>query len=253
MIQRVVFVVLALGLAAHVWGQPSGDVTMLCSTALRRVMNDLGPRFERVSQQRLVVQYGTSTSLAQRIEKGERFDLAVLTPELIDRLVIRGVIAGQTRTPIARAPMALAIRSGSRKPDVTTTGALTATLLAAPSVAYAKDGAAGLYFASVIEGLGIAQAVRQKSVLTETGGQVSEAVATGRADMGVLPLSEIVGVTGIDVLGTFPLDVQGYAVMVAGIGTAAVNGRAAQQLIDFLTSTDAAQVIEQAGMERPAR
>ena len=89
--------------------------------------------------------------------------------------------------------------------------------------------------------------------MTETGGQVSEAVAGGSAEMGVLPLSEIVGVRGIDVLGAFPLDVQGYAVMVAGIGTAAVNGRAAQQLIDFLTSPDAAQVIEQAGMERPAR
>ena len=149
--------------------------------------------------------------------------------------------------------MALAIRSGSRKPDLTTTGALTATLLAAQSIAYAKDGAAGLYFASLIERLGIAEAVRRKSVLTETGGQVSDAVADGSAEMGVLPLSEILGVRSIDVLGTFPSDVQGYAVMVAGIGTAAVNGRAAQQLIDFLTSPDAAQVIEQAGMERPAR
>ena len=177
----------------------------------------------------------------------------MLSLDSIDGLVARGAIVAQTRTSIARAPMALAIRSGGRKPDVTTTKALIATLVAAQSIAYAKEGAAGLYFAGLIERLGIAQAVTQKSVLTESGGQVSEAVATGRAEMGVLPLSEILGVRGIDVLGTFPRDVQGYAVMVAGIGTAAVNGRAAQQLIDFLISPEAAVAIEQAGMERPAK
>jgi molybdate transport system substrate-binding protein len=191
--------------------------------------------------------------LRQRIEKGEPFDLAVLTPDLIDGLIAGGKIVAETRTAIARAPMALAIRSGGLKPDVTTIVALKATLLAAPSIAYAKDGAAGLYFASLIERLGIADVVRQKSVLTGTGEQVSQAVATGKAEMGVLPLSEIVGVSGIDLVGTFPLDVQGYAVMVGGIRTGAVNGAAAQRLIEFLTSPDAAPVIEQAGMERPAK
>jgi molybdate transport system substrate-binding protein len=214
-------------------------------------MEDLGPSFERANGQRLVIQFGTSSSLGQRIEKGEAFDLAVLTPELIDGLVARGAIAAPTRTPIARAPMALAVRSGSRKADVTTTQALTATLIAAQSIAYAREGAAGLYFAGLIERLGIAREVRQKSVLAESGAQVSQAVATGGAEMGVLPLSEIIGVSGVDVLGTFPRDVQGYAVMVAGIGTAAANGRGAQRLIDLLTSTDAAPVIERAGMERP--
>lgn len=250
---RVVFALLALGVAEHVWRQPGAEVKVMCSTALRRVMEDVGPRFEQASRQRLAIQYGTSTSLGQRIEKGESFDLAVLSLDSIDQLVARGAIGAETRTSIARAPMALAIRSGGRKPDVTTTKALIATLLAAQSIVYAKDGAAGLYFAALIERLGIAQTVTQKSVLTETGGQVSETVAGGRAELGVLPLSEILGVRGIDVLGTFPQDVQGYAVMVAGIGTAAVNGRAAQQLIDFLTSPEAAPVIERAGMERPGK
>ena len=248
---RVVLLLVAFGVTAHAWRQPAGDVKILCSTALRRVVEDLGPRFEGASGQRLVIQYGTSTSLGQRIETGEPFDLAVLTPELIDRLVARGAIVAGTRTSIARAPMALAIRSGTPKPDVTTTRALTATLIAAPSIAYAREGAAGLYFTGLIDRLGIAREVTQKSVLTESGSQVSQAVATGSAEMGVLPLSEILGASGIDVLGTFPRDVQGYAAMVGGIGTGAANARAAQQFIDFLMSPDATPVIERAGMERP--
>src|SRR5262245_21888900 len=248
---RVVLVLLAFGVTEHAWRQPSGDVSVLCSTALKRVIEDLGPRFERASGQRLVMQYGTSTSLSQRIEKGEPFDLAVLTPELIDGLVAGGAIAAASRTSFARAPMALAIPSGAGKPDVTTTEALRAALIAAKSIAYAREGAAGLYFAGLIERLGIAREIRQKSVLAETGAQVSQAVATGGAEMGVLPLSEILGVKGVDVLGTFPRDVQGYALMVAGIGTGAANGRGARQFIEFLISPDATPVIERAGMERP--
>src|SRR5262245_4727864 len=248
-----VLVLLALGATEPAWRQPAGDVKVLCSTALRRVMEDLGPRFEQASGQRLVIQYGTSTSLGQRIETGEPFDLAVLTPELIDGLVARRAIVAETRASIARASMALAIPSGAGKPDVTTTEALTAALIAAKSIAYAKDGAAGLYFTRLIERLGIAREVRQKSVLTETGAQVSQAVATGGAELGVLPLSEILGVRGVDVLGTFPRDVQGYALMVAGVATGAANGRGARQFIEFLASPDATPVIERAGMERPRR
>jgi molybdate transport system substrate-binding protein len=250
---RVLFVLLLAGVAPHGWRQPGGDIRMLCSTAFKRVMEDLGPRFERATGIRPAIQYGTSASLTQQIEQGQPVDLAVLTPDLIDRLVAKGAIVAETRTSIARAPMALAIRSGTRKPDVTTTGALTATLIAARSIAYAREGAAGLYFSGLIERLGIAEAVRQKSVLTETGLQVSESVATGRAEMGVLPLSEIVGVSGLDVLGAFPHDVQGYAIMVAGIATAAANRRTAQDVIDFLTSPEAAPAIEHAGMERPPK
>lgn len=250
---RILFVLLLTGIGPHAWRQPGGEIKVLCSTAFKRVMEDLGPRFERTTGQQLAIEYGTSASLAQRIEKGQAIDLTVLTPDLIDRLIANGAIVAATRTSLARAPMALAIRSGAGKPDVATTAALKATLLAAGSIAYARNGAAGLYFADLLERLGIARTVGPKSVLTDTGLQVGESVATGRAELGVLPLSEIIGVTGLDVAGAFPHDVQGYAVMVSGIATVAANRRAAQNLIDFLASPEADPAIEHAGMERPPK
>ena len=77
--------------------------------------------------------------------------------------------------------------------------------------------------------------------------------ARGEAELGVLPLSEILPVPGVEVAGTFPADMQDDSVMVAGVGTAAAHSAAARALIEFLTSPAALPVIQQKGMERASR
>jgi molybdate transport system substrate-binding protein len=88
---------------------------------------------------------------------------------------------------------------------------------------------------------------------TTTGDEVSQAVARGEAELGVLPLSEILPVTGVELAGTFPADVQDYTVMVGGIGSMATHSAAARALLEFLTSSAVLPVIEKKGMERPPR
>jgi molybdate transport system substrate-binding protein len=75
-------------------------------------------------------------------------------------------------------------------------------------------------------------------------------VARGDADLCVLPTSEILPVPGLDLLGSFPDDVRGYLVMVAGIGARATSAEAARSFIAFLTSPAAAPVLARKGMER---
>jgi molybdate transport system substrate-binding protein len=225
---------------------------VLSSTALKTVIESLEPEFERTTHQRLAVTYGTSTSLAQRIQRGERFDLAVLTPELIERLVSGGLISARSRKLIARAPMGMAIRAGGSRPDIGTTEALKTTLAEARSIAYAKEGAAGIYFARLVQTLGIADTLQSKTVYKDGGPQVGEAVASGSAEIGVLPVSEIMGLPGIEVLGRFPADVEGYAVMVGGVAAAAEHGSAADTFLTILTAPAAREALERAGLERPS-
>jgi molybdate transport system substrate-binding protein len=197
------------------------------------------------------VTYGLTANLRKQIESGESFDLAVLTPAAIDDLIKSGKIAGDSRTPLARTGLALAARAGSKKRDLSTVDAFKRVLLGAKSIAYAREGASGIAFAALIDRLGMAGELRTKSLLTTTGEEVSQLVAGGQAELGVLPVSEILPVRGIQVLGAFPAEAQTYIVMVAGVGSGAKQGDTARKLIRFLAAPAAVPVIKAKGMERP--
>jgi molybdate transport system substrate-binding protein len=228
----------------------TGEIKVLSSTALKGVLEELVPQFERTTTHTVVIQYGTAASLKRQIERGDPFDLAVLTPAVIDDLIAQGKIAAGTRMPIARSGMAMGIRPGARRPDIGTTDALKRALVDAKSIAYAGEGAAGVYFTALVQRLGIADAVKPKSKVTASGLLVGEAIVSGEAEIGILPLSEVLALRGVEVLGSFPMDVQGYAVMVGGVSAAAKAGGAANDLLKFVTAPEALPVITKKGMER---
>jgi len=252
-INRIIPAVVGLGLLVML-AQPSvadaAEIKVLCSTALKAVMEDLVPQFERATKHRVVITFGLASALTQRIEAGEAFDVAVLTPPLIDEVIKQGRIAADTRTSIARSGLAIAIRAGARKPDISTVDAFKRALLAAKSIIYAREGASGVAFAALIQRLAIAEDLQSKIRLAVTGAEVGESVARGDAEFGVLPVSEILPVRGAELLGAFPTEVQSYVVMVAGVSASATQGSAARDLIAFLAAPAALPVITAKGMER---
>ena len=135
----------------------------------------------------------------------------------------------------------------------TTVEAFKRSLLAAKSIAYAKEGASGVAFAALIQRLGIADDLKAKSKLTATGEPVGEAVVRGGAELGVLPVSEILPIRGAELLGTFPADTQSYIVMVAAVGSGAKASSVARDFVRFLMAPSALPVISAKGMERPAK
>jgi len=229
----------------------AADITVLCSSGFKAVMEELAPQFERATHHKVVVRYGLAAQLKQEIEAGEAFDLAVLTPAAIDDLIAQRKVASDSRTILARSGLGIAIRAGAHKPDISTVEAFKRSLLAAKSIAYAKEGASGVAFAALIQRLGIADDLKAKSTLTATGEEVGAAVVRGEVEFGVLPVSEILPVRGAELLGTFPADAQSYIVMVAAVGAGARESRAARDLIRFLTAPAALPVINAKGMERP--
>lgn len=242
-----------VALAPAAWSvsaQTNGEVVILSSNGIRAVLMELGPRFERAHAQRLNVTYSVAAELRRRIESGATFDLAILTPNAIDDLIASGTIVKTSRANVARSGMALAVRTGAPRPDVSTVDALTRTLGAAKSIAYAKEGAGGVFFASLLPRLGLADSIRPALRPQATGTDVSASVARGEAELGLLPLSELISAPGVDVIGTFPAAIQGHAVMVAGIGTRATNPKGATDLVHFLLDSAAVSVLAKHGMER---
>ena len=245
---RIVAVTLGLVLTlVQASAAQAAEIKVLCSTALRTVMQELVPQFERATGNKVVIEYGVSAAMQRRVEAGEPFDAIFLTVKQLDALVQEGKIAPGTRTPIARSGMAIAIHAGAARPDIKTMDALKRTLLAAKSIAFAKEGASGLYFMALAKRLGIVEQLKLKPM--DTGDEVGEAVAGGAAELGMLPVSEILPVKGVELLGEFPKEVQEYAISVGGVSVASKQGTAAKELLKFATAPAAVPVIRKKGME----
>jgi molybdate transport system substrate-binding protein len=249
---RIISIAIAIAFAvvAHAATAAAAEIRVLCSVGLKAVADELVPQFERATKNTVVVKYDLASSIKKQIDQGEPFDVAFVTPGVIDDLIAGGKIAPPTRAVVAQTGLAIAIRSGARKPDIRTVEAFKRALLDAKSIAYAKEGASGVAFAAMIQKMGIADALQSKSILTTSGEAVGEAIVSGKAEFGVLPVSEILPVRGAEVLATFPAEVQSYVVMVGGASTASKQSTAARDLIAFFTAPAALPVIRAKGMER---
>ena len=245
---RVLTIVVAV---AQLQGAVAAEISVLCSNGMKAVMLELVPQFEQATGHRVTVKYSVSTNLMRQIEADEAFDVALMTAAAIDGEIAQGRITRETRRALARSPIAIAIRAGAAKADIGTTDTLTRTLLAAKSIAYAKEGAGGLFFTGLMQRLDLTDRLKSRIVLTTTGDEVSAAVARADAEFGILPLSEIVAAPGVEVLGVFPPEVQGFVTMVGGVSSRSAQRQAAGELIRFLGSPASESILKKMGMERP--
>jgi molybdate transport system substrate-binding protein len=244
----VALICLSLPLDGH--AAPRRGIKVLCSTALKGVMVELVPRFERAGEREVAIEFAPSSVLKDRIDAGEPFDLTVLTPGLVDEMIAKGRITAVSRTAIARTGLGLAVHAGAPKPDLRTVDALRAALLAARSIAFGTQGASAAPFAALVERLGVTAALEPKYVRMTTGASVGEAVADGRAEFGVLPISEIILLPGVELGGGLPAEAQTYLSMVAGVGARATDADLAKDLIVFLMASQNRDLYRVKGMER---
>lgn len=212
-------------------------------------MEKLIPQYEHTSGVHVNIEYGASAVLKRTIEGGAAFDLTILTPGVVNDLAKEGKIAAGSQIDIAKANLAVGVRSGSAKSDVGTAEAIKRRLLAAKSITFAKEGAATAAFNNLFERLGIADQVKSKVVLQTESGKPEETVASGENEIVLAPVSEIIPVHGIEVLGLFPKEFQSPLVMTAAVGANAKDKPGAEALVKFLRSSAAAGTVKASGME----
>jgi molybdate transport system substrate-binding protein len=136
----------------------AAEIKIISANALKTVLEELMPAFEKATEHKLVVTWGGAVPLKAQIEKGEAFDLAVLTAAGIDDLIKQGRLVAATRTNLATSGAGVAVRKGAPKPDISTVEAYKRALLNAKSVAYVGQGSTGIYLKELLPRLGIADA-----------------------------------------------------------------------------------------------
>jgi molybdate transport system substrate-binding protein len=173
--------------------------------------------------------------LRDKILAGEAADVVVMSDTAIDQLIGQGRLAAGSRVDIARTGIGVAVREGAAKPDISTPEAFKQALLAARSIAYvdpASGGTSGIYFATVLQRLGITDAVKDKTIL-RPGGFVAELVARGEAELAVHQISEIIPVKGAVLVGPLPRELQKVTVYSAAV-PARVTAEPARAFIELL-------------------
>lgn len=179
------------------------------------------------------VVFNPTARLMQQIGEGMTGDIAILTEAGIEELTARGVLAQGTRRDLALSAIGMAVPPGAPHPDISTVEALRATLLATPSLVYSRAGASGIFFAELIERLGIAAEVNAKAIVIPQG-FTAEVVARGEAALAIQQVSELMAVPGVEIVGKLPERANTYAVFSAARFTQAQPG--AQALLDRLAA-----------------
>lgn len=236
---------LALGLLAA--QAQAADLKVLSSTAYKGVLEELGPQFEKATENKLDLTIGPAAVMKAQIDQGTGFDLAILTPALVDALATAGKIEAGSGVTVARAGLGVAVHAGAPKPDVSTSDGLKRALLAAKSIGYNGQGSSRVGIEAMLAKLGIADAVKPKITLLQVSAPV--AVAKGDVEIGLGPVSEILVVPGAAIAGAFPADDQAYLVLTAGVAAGSKNADSAKSLIKFLTAPAALPVLKAKGLE----
>jgi molybdate transport system substrate-binding protein len=229
------------------------EIRVLCSNGFGAAMHKLLPQAERAAGRKVKLQLGSSASFKTSIEGGEPFDLAILTPQIIDDLINAGKIAAETKVDLATSGIGVAVRAGQPKPDVTTADAIKKTLQAAKSVGYVPVGASTPPLIAMLTSLGIKQEVQRKAALQPGAEQSMKSVADGEVEVAFGLISEIVPAPGVQLAGPLPPEFQKRIGLAAGIASSTKNREAANKFIKSLTTAAAAPALKATGLDPIAK
>jgi molybdate transport system substrate-binding protein len=175
--------------------------------AAKASVEALLPGFEQAGTDTVLASYDTAGALRDRVLKGEKPDLVILTDVAVDRLTALKLVRDGDRREVGFVVAGLAVRQGTSLPDVTTGDALRRTLLAASSISYpdsAHGATSGAQFEKAIDGLGIRAQIAARTTVLPTGVDVIDGVVAGKFEIGVSQSSEILPIAGVSFVGGLP-------------------------------------------------
>jgi molybdate transport system substrate-binding protein len=245
-----------LSVMAALAAAPAGaaDLKVISAGAVRGLIAQIIDDYSRRTGQKFDFTIGTTGQLRNIIASGQPADLIIVSVPLMGELEKTGKLTPGSRADLGRVGIGVAVRDGAAVPDVSTSDALRKALVAARSIAYtdpAEGGTSGIHFAGVADRFGIADAVKQKAVLTRGGREAAIEVAEGRAEMAIVFISEAMAVKGIKLAGLLPPAQQDYSAYAAAIPANSTDPAAARAFIAALTSAGMAERWRANGFEPP--
>lgn len=244
---RAAPVMLGLALLLSVANLRAAELNVLAGGAMTGPMRELGAQFERESGHKLAFRFGTTPELIKLATDGGPFDVGVVPVDVMNDTAARARFAAGPTIDIAHVGLGIAVRTGAPKLDISTPDALKQTLLKAQSIASILESATGYQVLRVFERLGIGEAMKAKVKSQAAPAQLVQAVANGDAELGVF-LTNVLTAPGLDLVGSFPAEVQLNVVFTSAVAADTKEAEAARAFITFMQTPAAAAAIKAKGM-----
>jgi molybdate transport system substrate-binding protein len=219
----------------------AADVAVISGGAMRRFLTEAVPLYEAASGSKVAIRFGLTREMKVAIEAGAAFDIALLPRSAIDELVQAGKIAAGSVADVVRSLVGLMVRSGAIEPDINSIEAFKSALRRAKAISYSK-GPSGLYVAELLERLGLAAEMKDKTVFA-----IGRPV--GEVKIGMQQIIENQPVKGAHLVGPLPAELVNYVMYSAGFAPNAGDSAAARAFVKFLASPEAVRIIRAKGME----
>lgn len=220
----------------------------MSTLAIAAPLRELGQRFERSASIRLEAEYGPTVLLVKRLEAGAEPDVVALTKEKTDQYAREGKLVSGSARDLVRSFVGVAVKTGASRPAIGTTAEFRQALLDARSIGYSRAGASGLFFVELLKRLDIAEAINAKATVIPEG-FTAELAASGKVELAIQQVSELMAVPGVDIVGPLPREIEPGSVFSAGLWAGSPRPAVGARLIAFLASAEAAPVIRQFGLE----
>jgi molybdate transport system substrate-binding protein len=228
----------------------AAEIKVFSTIGVKSVLEEMIPKFEKETGNKLNITWSTAALLTKRVQAGEMADAFILVAGNIDVLQKAGKVAPGSEVRLPTSIIAIAIKKGAPKPDISTPEALKKSLLAARAISYsnpAAGGASGVYFSKQLVKMGIADAMKAKTKFPPAGGFAGNLLKSGEVDIAIQTSPELASVEGVEVLGPLPGDMAFTAAFAAAVGSGATQPAGAKALLKFLTSPEAQAVFKAKG------
>jgi molybdate transport system substrate-binding protein len=235
------------------WPQGAfAQMKVLISGGFSGAYEKLLPEFEQESGIKVTTGSGASQgdgpqTIGAQLARGEKADVVILSRDGLDGLIAANRIAAGTDVDLATVGIGAAVRARAAKPDMSTVEAVKQTLLKARVVAIPASTSGIWLVKELFPKLGIAETINVK--VTPRGTGATAMVASGEADLGILPVSEILHASGVELAVVFPAEIQFIQTFSAAVVAGSSEAEAGKRLVEFLSSARAAEAIKGAGLE----
>ncbi len=207
----------------------------ISSMATRPALAELAARCERETGLRVEIESVGGVDAAKRVAAGERFDIAWLATDAIDRLAADGHLVVGSRVELMRSEVWAAVPAGAARPDIGSEAAVREAVRTARTLGY-STGPSGAHLARLFARWGIAEEIASRVVQAPPGVAVGALVARGDVALGFQQRSEIAGLDGVDALGPLPESIQSVTVFSGAVCAASVRPDAAASVLAFMAA-----------------
>ena len=233
------------------------EVKVMNSGGFTAAYKELAPGCEQKTGHRVETAWGASMGTApdaipSRLARGEPADVLIMAAPALDGMIAEGKAVPGSRVDLARSAIAMAVRTGARKPDIGSVESFKRALMEAQSIAYSASASGTYHSEELFPRLDPTGAVmaKAKKIFSERVGSV---VARGEAEIGFQQLSELLPIEGLDIVGPLPAELQRVTVFSAGIAAKAQEPEAARALVACLSASEAAPAIKKSGLDPISR